>query len=199
MPQDDTHDSSKDKEPGAMEFFILALIEKVGLTSLYAFRERAGLQPGGIRFSLDRLEGWGWISRAEMGRRRRRDLALTTAGREVLERSWADCLQDYADGESILRSAFVAWVMAGTECSADYLKRTGESRRGKAEEAKLEAEHRDQSQKDPLSAYGWMRVLSEAHRREAESQAFLSISQSLGVRSKTDAQQQQNSAEPSRK
>ena len=72
-----------------MEFFILALIARMGLTSLYDIRESAGLQPGGIRFSLDQLEKRGWITRSEPGRRRRRDLALTADGRELLERSWA--------------------------------------------------------------------------------------------------------------
>src|SRR3954466_15952392 len=145
-----------------MEFFILALIGRVRLTSLYACRERAGLQPGGIRFSLKQLEKWGWITRSLPGRRKRRDLALTNDGSEFLERFWSKCLRDYTDGEAVLRSAFVALLMAGSECAADYLKRTSESRRGKAEEAELEAGHLEQSQTDPLSAYAWMRVLSEA-------------------------------------
>ena len=52
----------------------------------------------------------------------------------------------------------------------------------------LQARHLEQSQTDPLSAYGWMRVLSQAHRRESPAKAFLSISQSMGGHVTPDAQ-----------
>ena len=52
----------------------------------------------------------------------------------------------------------------------------------------LEAKYLERSQTDPLSAYGWMRVLSQAHRREGPAKAFLSISQSMGGHVTPDAQ-----------
>ena len=75
-----------------MEYFILALIGKAGLTSLYAFQQRAGLQPGGIRSALERLEALQLITRAESSTRQRRDMSLTSEGTEVLNYSWKRCL-----------------------------------------------------------------------------------------------------------
>ena len=63
-----------------MEIFILALIDKAGLTSLYAFQQQAGLQPGGIRSTLERLEQRSLIERAESSARQRRDYSLTLEG-----------------------------------------------------------------------------------------------------------------------
>ena len=63
-----------------MEYFILALIGRANLTSLYDFQQKAGLQPGGIRSALKRLEEFGLIHRAESSTRRRRNLSLSLEG-----------------------------------------------------------------------------------------------------------------------
>lgn len=164
---------------GSMEFFILALIGRAGLKSLYEFRKQAGLEPGGIRSAMKVLENNHFIFRAEPGKRRRRDLALTAAGSEHLERSWPGCLRDYHDGDAVLRAAFVAWVMGGPGTAATYLNHIGESRRERAQQMKNEAEHLKKSHSGPLSSYAWMRVSHEVHRRGAESTAFLAMSRFL--------------------
>jgi DNA-binding MarR family transcriptional regulator len=160
-----------------MEFFIMTLIERNGLKSLYEFREVAGLQPGGIRSAMARLEKRKFITQAEPGRRR--DLALTPAGMEFLERFWGNCLRDHLDSESVLRSAMVVWLMKSPDQAAEYLRQTGDLRRKRAEEATMKAELLKRSQTDPLSAYEWMLILSETHRRHAESEAFSAISEQL--------------------
>ena len=73
---------------GAMEFFILALIDRAGLKSLYSFQKHAALQPGGIRPALLRLEQQKLIQRAESSRRQRRDFSLTPEGRDLLREAW---------------------------------------------------------------------------------------------------------------
>ena len=89
-----------------MEFFILVLIGPMGLTSLYALKDQAGLEPGGIRAALTDLLNDELITRADPGRRRRRNLALTESGYGALQNRWKDCLHDHGDAESVLRSAF---------------------------------------------------------------------------------------------
>lgn len=161
---------------GAMEFFILALIGRSGLNSLYELRREAGLEPGAVRSAMKTIENNNLISRSDPGKRRRRDLALTAAGTAILERSWQSALRTYPDADAVLRAAFVALVMDGPEATAAYLNHIGRSRREKAEQMKNEAEHLKNSQTGPLSSYVWMRVSLEAHRRGAESAAFLAMS-----------------------
>ncbi|HUN83889.1 MAG TPA: hypothetical protein VMU48_05885 [Terracidiphilus sp.] len=181
-------------QTGVMEFFILALIGRMGLASLYAFRQDAGLEPGGIGPAIRRLESLKLITRGEPARRRRRELALTPTGREFLEGRWTGCIRHYGDGESVLRSAGVALIMEGPKRAADYLDEMGATRRSESTELKMRQEYLDRSQKDALSTLEWMRICTEAHRRDAESKAFLSISQSLRERSRNDVYKEVSSA-----
>lgn len=164
---------------GAMEFFIMTLVGKLRLKSLYELRQQAGLEPGGIRSAMKTLENTKLISRADPGKRRRRDLALASAGKDFLERSWRGCMRDYADADAVLRAAFVAWVMDSSAHAAAYLDQIGQLRRERAQQMKHEQESLKRSQTGPLSSYAWMRLEIEAHRRRAESDALLSISLSL--------------------
>jgi DNA-binding MarR family transcriptional regulator len=167
---------SSEDDLGAMEFFILALVGKIGLGSLYELRQQAGLEPGSIRSAMKALEEKRFISRTGPGKRGRRALALTSAGSAFLEHSWQSSLREYADADAILRAAFVAWIMADPPAAAAYLEGIGQSRRERAQQMKKQQEHLKNSQMGPLSAYAWMRVSHEVHRRIAESEAFLSMS-----------------------
>jgi DNA-binding MarR family transcriptional regulator len=178
---------------GAMEFFILALVGRVGLRSLYELRSQAGLEPGAIRSAMKTLETGELISRTDPGKRRRRDLTLTPEGSALLERFWQDCLREYSDAEAVLRAAFVAWVMASPAAAALYLNRIGRSRQEKMQQMRYEEEHSRRFQTGPLSSYAWMRISHEVHRRGAESEAFLSMSGFIEERSKLDASQDEGS------
>ena len=176
-------------EPGVMDCFILALIGKMNLTSLYAFRQEADLEPGAVRSPLKHLEERALITRAQPGARMRRDMALTEAGWRALEGSWKTCLREHADSESVLRAAWVASVMSHPEQAAAYLQEMGEKRQIEAHDTKTKAEHLErQTKTSSLFEYRRMRTWTEACRRSAESQAFLSISRSLGERSERDVQ-----------
>jgi|SRR6185437_6277910 len=164
---------------GPMEFFLLALVGKVGLKSLYDLRQQAGLEPGGIRSAMKTLEDNRLVSRSDPGKRRRRDLVVTALGRAFLDRSWQHCLRKYPDGEAVLRSAMVAWVMDGPGAAATYLVDVSHSRLQGAQQMNKDAQHLKNSQNGPLSGYVWMRISNEAHRRGAESEAFQSISRFL--------------------
>jgi hypothetical protein len=174
-------------DPGPMELFILALIGRMKLGSLYSLKQEVGLEPGGIRSALKHLIDGDLIKRADEGKRRRRDMALTSVGFDVLTGSWRNCLRVEGDSESVLRAAFVAWIMESPRAAAGYLHEVGEARQEMAEEMSWESEHLKRSQKGPASGYLWMRASLEAHRRKAESEAFLSMSRSIEERFKNDA------------
>lgn len=106
-------------ELGAMEFFIMALVANAHLASLHEFQQRAGLQPGGIRPALQRLERAELITRAQASRRKRKALALTPLGSQVFYSSWRECLRDYPDTESMLRARCVA-LQIGAKRSAAW-------------------------------------------------------------------------------
>ncbi len=173
----------------AMEYFLLALIQKAELTSLYAFQQGAGLQPGGIRSALQRLESLRLIARAESGARRRRDFSLTPGGVLYLNRTWRNCMREYPDGESVLRAAGVALLMDDPQYAGDYLNGLAIGRKLAAEEKSMEAERLGKTQKDSLSTYAWMRALSEARRRGAEGDAFSLLSQFLREKPQPDVVQ----------
>lgn len=173
-----------------MEFFIMALLANAHLASLYDFQQRAGLQPGGIRPALQRLERAGLITRAQASKRKRKALALTQLGSQVLYDSWRECLRDYPDTESVLRGACVALLISGRKSAAEYLELQSSIRRHSAEEKRMEAERLEKTQRDPLSTYAWMRVLNEAQRRSGEYLVFASLSGSLREKLQPDVIEQ---------
>ena len=184
------HDEHEDDPLSVMEYFILALVGKARLTSLYGFQQRAGLQPGGIRSSLQRLEERGLLERAPSGSRQRRDLSLTAIGTRFLERTWKHCLADYPDAESIMRAATVALLMGDQPYAADYLSGVALTRKSSGEEKTMEAERLGRGRLEPLSTYAWMRALTEAQRREGESKAFAGLGRTLKEKHQPDVTQQ---------
>lgn len=162
-----------------MEIFILALIDKADLTSLYAFQQQAGLQPGGIRSTLERLEQRSLIERAESSARQRRDYSLTLEGSRFLNASWQQSLGDQLDTEAALRAACVALLMGASDQAITYLKHLSTARLSAAQDKGLDAEKLGKTKKNPLSTYKWMRALTEAQRLDAESTAFSQLSQHL--------------------
>ncbi len=176
-------------ELGAMEYFILALVGQAGLNSMYELQQRAGLQPGGIRPALLRLETLGLITRADAGARRRRNLSLTDKGQDLLNQTWRMCMRDYPDSESVLRAACVCLLMGGPEWADMYLGGQAGLRESDAKEKSMEAERLRATRRDPLSTYAWMRSLTEAQRRGAESEAFSQLSLTLKESNQPDVDQ----------
>ncbi len=164
---------------GAMEFFLLALVGKTGLRSVYELRQHASLEPGAMRSAMERLEAAQLISRTEPGKRRRRELALTAEGSFLLEHRWPNCLREYPDADAILRAAFVGWAMAGADAAAMYLRAMASARQQGAGEMSRTATYLKPSKAEALPSYLWMRASQEAHRRSSEGEAFLSMSRSI--------------------
>src|SRR5450631_102772 len=75
-----------DELAGPMELFLMASVARGGLTTLYAFQRNAGLEPGSIKKAVAALEMAGLLRRSNVATsgRRRRTMALTTTGEQVL-------------------------------------------------------------------------------------------------------------------
>lgn len=167
------------REYRPMELFVLALIGQMELTSLYAFRQEAGLEPGAIRTVLQRLEKENLIERAATGRRRRRALAITPEGRAVLEENWREQMKLHLEPEAVLRMCLVAGTMAGPDAMIRYLLQASQYRASRAGMKRSEAEYLAETIDDPLSTYAWMRAMVEADRYHSEQEAFKAISQTM--------------------
>lgn len=162
-----------------MEFFILALIDRMGLKSLYAFRQEAGLEPGAIRIALQHLEEANLLERSEGGRRRCRTLTVTDEGRRVLEEDWRAQMVSHPEPEAVLRMCLVARAMAGPQDVVMYLRETALERGDLSVKKEREAEYLSKSIGSPLGAYAWMRAIVEGHRQRSEQEAFEAISHAM--------------------
>ena len=179
-----------------MEFFLLALVGKCGLDSLYALRESAGLQPGAIGPVMRQLEALNLIKRSEPGARMRREILLTDEGSAFLESAWAQCQRDYPEMESVLRASMVAYIMAGSSEAANCLAAAAKTRQRKAEEARSKASYLDPRSLELLEEYAWMRLEAEADRRDSEVQTLMKIRDRILARSKQSKDLRKRASNP---
>jgi DNA-binding PadR family transcriptional regulator len=159
----------------SMEFFLLALVGKCGLTSLYSLRERAGLQPGAIAPAIRELENLDFITRTEPGARMRREIRLSEAGSAFLEASWIQSQRDYPEMESVLRGTMIALLMADSSAATKYLQDAIETRERQADEARSRAQYLDPLPPEILDDFAWMRSVTEMGRRKSEAQTLSRI------------------------
>lgn len=164
-----------------LEFFLLALISKAGLTTVYALRNRSGLSWGGIRPSLVRLEQWGLLARAPIGKLNRREFILTEAGRRRLRSGWSDralkVMRDPdADLDSLVRAGWLAWAMEPGEAAA-FLAAAAETRRTAAQS--LARQNREEMPEEVLEVYHWMHTSCRGSQLEAEQQALEKLTRHL--------------------
>jgi DNA-binding MarR family transcriptional regulator len=157
-----------------LEFFLLALISKAGLTTVYALRNRSGLSWGGIRPSLVRLEQWGLLARAPIGKLNRREFVLTEAGRHRLRSGWSDralqVMRDpAADLDSLVWAGWLTWVMEPSAAAA-FLDTAFQTRRIAAQF--LARQNREEMPEEALEVYHWMRTSCRGRQLEAEQQAL---------------------------
>jgi DNA-binding MarR family transcriptional regulator len=157
-----------------MEFFLLAVVARGGLHTMYELQHVAGLQPGSIQPAIRRLEEDGLLTRADESKRRRRMMKVTNVGEHVLEKDWARCAQEYADAESIMRCATLMMLMAGADHASHYLANMAN---------KCEQKARDHARMPqtltPLEWYKFMRSTWEMKRSQSLSDVLRHIAQLL--------------------
>jgi len=168
---------SSEPEHSVMEFFLLSLVSHGGLRTTYDLQRHAGLEPGGIRPALRRLEEQELLVRSKEARRRRRLIEVTEKGRQLLDRNWARCLQPYPDAESILRAAGL-FVLVGRPMDARrYLLDMANEFERKAGPEQLNTFRPESS--SPLEWYQFTRALWQYRRSQSAAQAFRDIATKL--------------------
>jgi DNA-binding PadR family transcriptional regulator len=153
-----------------LEYYLLALLAKTDLRSLYDFHQKAFVEPGSIRISLERLEANGFITRAESSYRNRREFSITNAGRQFLEENWQKCLRPYPYAYAIMRAAIVALFMNHPLRAATYLEgqqRLAETNADRAQR-NLEVLRQSSQSPKPLISYRFMRAKLVSERRTVE-------------------------------
>ena len=161
----------KNRERTAMAFFVLAVISRGGLCSLYELQRGVALEPGGIRPLLVRLEQEGLLQRSEPGHRRRKRMTVTQQGEQLLKEEWEGCLQDYPDSESILRAATVALLMGRSDIARDYLMGIADTHQANVPTVPC-GPGTDWS---PVDWYTSMRLTWERRRHESAAEVFREI------------------------
>jgi len=167
----------KRKNYSAMDFFVLAMISRGGLHSLYELQQGVGLQPGGIQPVLKKLEQTGFLKRSEQQKRRRRLMTVTSEGEQFLNDGWRECLDEYPDAESILRATTVAILMGDWQTACTYLM-------GMASQLErnvlVEPDKPPRRQTwSPVDWYESMRWSWENGRRKSAANAFREIAKEL--------------------
>lgn len=114
-------ETTNDDQRTVMPLFLLALVSRGGLNTLYALQHQAGLQPGGVQPVLRQLERDRLLQRSEEGKRRRRIITVTQEGEARLAAQWQSCLSNYPDVESVLRAATIALMMDDRQTASNYL------------------------------------------------------------------------------
>jgi len=112
-------------------FLLVFLSVRRESSSAYDLRTATGLQWGGMRASLAKLERLGLLGRGDPGRRRRRELTVTEKGGRELRRNWRQSLEASADAESVIRGALLATQFAPATAPA-FLDEAAARRRAAA-------------------------------------------------------------------
>lgn len=160
-----------------MEFFLLSLVAHGGLRTTYDLQRLAGLEPGGIRPALLRLEKQELLVRSKEARRRRRLIEVTEKGRQLLERDWAWCLQPHPDAESVLRASGLTVLMGRPMDSRRYLMDMANEYERKA--GQEQANPLRSASSGPLEWYQFMRALWQYRRSQSAAQVFRDIATKL--------------------
>src|SRR5208337_3373442 len=145
-----------------MELFLLGVVTRGKLRSMYELQRTAGLEPGGVRPALRRLEKQELLVRSKEARRRRRLIEVTEKGRQVLEQQWSKCIQPYPDAESVLRAAGLAVLMGHPQYAGPYLISMSNDYERKAGAG--QANSMQPQSASPLQLYGSMRALWQTRR-----------------------------------
>lgn len=163
---------------GPMTLFLMAVIGRGGLNTLYALQRKAELQPGSIRQVLEHLVKAGLLNRSEVEQRghRRRTMELTEAGEALLEGEWKNNLDAKREMESVLRGATVALLMNDIGEAMNFLHRSAFERvrrQGPRELGPISPET------TPMDLHAAMREVYESRRREMEADVLRKFADNL--------------------
>lgn len=193
------HRRNNPEQFGTREYYILALLAKTKLRSLYDFQQEAFIEPGSIRLALDRLEVNGFIKRAESSFRNRREFSTTNAGYQFLEENWENLFKKsywktYCQTEAILRTVTVALLMGHPLRAAEFLANQIWRIEAQADvdQQRLEATEQLTHKPEPLTSYRWMRDALLNERRKGEARVLHETYEFIRTQYKKRIDEEQN-------
>ena len=166
-----------------MPFFLLAVVSRGGLNTLYDLQHHAGLQPGGVQPVLRQLERDGLLRRSEEGKRRRRAMVVTDKGEETLAAHWRTCLGFYMDVESVLRAATTSLLMGDQKTAYRYLQSVADDYKCRSGGARATD---PDARASPLDWYAFMRRHWETSRLQSAAETLRNIG--IAMEASTEAQ-----------
>lgn len=177
----------KDKINSSLDLFLLALIDS-GVSTAYAFKEKAGLSVGATLPAVRRLVKSGFVVRGEKLERNRQNLELTTTGKSELQNSMKHFLIDYqdhppGDSGSVLRICAMA-LTNGKKLGAMKLLVAAAQDRKKRTRSLAQERSGSFAQTNLASIYLQMSKRCAAANLNAESEAFSSIIHQVSKRPK---------------
>jgi DNA-binding PadR family transcriptional regulator len=165
-----------------MQLFVLAMIAKGGVKTVYEMKRDAGLSQGGTRNSLEWLQQNDYIKRSDpVGELQKKEFAVTSKGLQVLQRQWQWGLNEFVtwDVETVLR---IVWVALQMDRSSALQLLTSSARAldfiSKRWREGAEAEPKPDSS---LETYRWMACVLEEERADAQRRALTRIARALGA------------------
>ncbi len=164
----------------ALEFFLVTLIEKAELRTVYELHRELGLSPGALRPALENLVKRGYLEKSEAGSRGRQEFVLTGKGEEILSVHWQGFLQQPPEGDadSVVR---VAWALnvLNARASIDFLESAAAARERMARASSREAESFREKEDQLVAVYRWMRAVARAEQYRADAKCFTQLARRL--------------------
>jgi DNA-binding MarR family transcriptional regulator len=165
-----------ERVPQPMEMFLMAVISRGGLNTLYGFQQETGLQPGSITKVIENLQKDGLLDRSDRAKRGRRAMRLTEAGERLLVADWKHSMDAKREMESIFRSATVALLMDDIGSAINFLLQSVFERvrhQGPQEFGLASLE------RTPIDFYGAMRDVYDSRRRAMEADVLKKLAEYL--------------------
>lgn len=162
---------------GSMGIFLLVAISRLGLNTLYALKQEAGLEPGSIRAAIGQLENLGLVVRSDGEKRGRRPMKLTAEGERFLVAHWMNSLDSRRDMETVLRSATIALAMADVSIASGFLLEAASER---VKRGAWNAANGASSEGGPTLFHSRARLVYEDRRRRMEADLLQEIGMGLG-------------------
>lgn len=152
---------------------------RLGLSTPYELKTKAGLSLGSTVPVLARLEKSALVKASEEGIRRSRNYSITAKGNNALTQGWAEQLTTRPkDIDSILRIAYLAWLNGEHAACANFLEHSARSLQGWASSRSAESDRLSAmiGEEPDGHAFMWLRTYCEAAQSRAEARALLDLS-----------------------
>jgi hypothetical protein len=161
-----------------MGIFLLAVISRGRLNTLYALQHGLQLQPGSVAPVIHALVQEGLLQRSEAKKKRgSKPMAVTSAGEQLLNDRWKEGLEVDREIETIVRGTTVALLMGDCATAIQHLLGAAHARGRGSESAVFDV---PASAWTPISLHARMRALFQKRRYAMEAEVLAELGSLIG-------------------